>query len=257
MSRLELVGTAVALALGLASASDVQAAREAKREFPHSTRCPVHTPGPSPLDDPLVFTSAHGRARLTFLTCDDASSLSAGTPAGHAVNVSIDDLRVVARSVFDEPTNRLAFPVAGYDANCYFGFPVESVFNPAAALPGSPAMPYFNDFSGSSNTWTLANAVFGRESGDATNRSLILARAVRGTPPNTRPGDLCSVASVLVGGLTPGAEYVIDFSWWVGGTFSAGDPVLDVVVDDDPAPPSGPWITNGRRSRLSARARAR
>jgi hypothetical protein len=165
--------------------------------------------------------------------------------------VSIDDLRVVERTVFNDPANRLAFPVPGYDANCYFATPVATVFNPAAATPGTPAMPFFTDFSGRPTAWTLANARVDRETGDATNKSLILARSVRGG----NPGALCSVASILVGGLTPGKEYVIDFSWFVGGISSEPEAVLDVVVDDNPAPPTGPWRTNAPGVPSGARSR--
>lgn len=223
-------------------------AREGVRDYPHSAHCPVHTPGPSGQDDAFAFTATERKMVLTFVTCDsrsvpDPNELDdSGNPSdkGYRIGVSIDDLVIVEQSVFNKEANRLSFTDAisqfnyNYDEHCYFQDgssepSVQTVFKRHARYKKA-AVPFREDFEGSSAGWRLRNASFDKETGD-TGKSLILARAER----NGQPGQSCSAASVKVRGLVPGSKYVIDFSWWVRMPDSLPTPVPALTFFIEPA----------------------
>ena len=238
-------GGIVALVLPamLAGVATQASAREAGRDFPHGEHCPVHTPGPSADGDPFLFTATKTAALLTFLTCDNRSLTSpTEPPQGFLLDVSIDDLMVVERSVFNNPANRIPFADAvslfGYGSTCYggdTGVAVTSVFDKRRRFKNA-SVPFRENFEGRPHGWLLGNATFGVEGSDQGNQSLILARSSR---PNGAKGNLCSVASVKVDHLVPGREYVLDFSWWVNhfdqDVFSTPVPALTFFIDPVPA----------------------
>jgi hypothetical protein len=237
----------VALLLGLSTVSEGVTGRGGKRDFPQGTKCPVHT-GEAASDDPLVFIARRPEATLTFLTCDDRGPESGAT----GINLSIDDLIVVDRTVFNN--NRLAYPDQVPDSyrvdrstfSCYLDNPpVVDVFRRDAAHAPSRTMPLYERFEGTSRNWALVNASFAVEDKDFVNfnepndtsqsRSLILARSDR----NGSPGSQCSMASVRLSGLARGRAYVVDFSWFASGFSEAGQDILTVALDDESLAPGG------------------
>jgi len=232
MLRFDRVGI-VACVVGIAALGlgPHAAARDATRDYPHSQHCPIHTPGLALDGDPYLFKANRSNVRLTFVTCDGrAANIPNPTEAseypwrGYALDVSIDDLMVVDRAVFNAEKNRVSFSKAaklfGYDPTCYGsgGTLVDTVFDKSKRFKKS-AVPFLEDFEGSARGWLLGNATFAKEQGDS-GQSLILSRSSRTA---TSEGS-CSVASVNVDGLVPGREYVVDFSWWVKGFEVAGFP---------------------------------
>jgi hypothetical protein len=247
----------VVVLLGLSAVSEGVTGRGGKRDFPQGTKCPVHT-GQAASDDPLVFTARRPEATLTFLTCDDRGPEFVGT----GINLSIDDLIVVDRAVFN--ANRLTYPdqvpdsyrVDRSTASCYLDNPpVTSVFQREAARAPSRTMPLYERFEGSSKNWALVNASFAVEDKDFVNfneandtsqsRSLILARSAR----DGSPGSRCSMASVRLSGLARGRQYVVDFSWFASGFSDQGQDILTVAFDDESLTPSAggsPVVTEVR-----------
>lgn len=244
---------AVALLLGVVtpSVSEGQSVlRRGKRDFPTFSKCPVHR-GIVDATDPFVFTAASSSATLTFLTCDDRA-FGGSEPYGSRIDVSIDDLIVVDLETYN--ANRLLYPAevpVDYRVEleagaCYIGTAVTDVFRRNAASPRSPVMPLYERFEGPPRGWTLANACFDLESRDtlfspeSQSRSLILARQLRSTDPDSPcplastedPDNLCSMASVRVNRLVKGRKYVVDFAWFAAGFESEGQDILTLVVDD-------------------------
>jgi hypothetical protein len=202
-------------------------AREGVRDYPHSEHCPVHTPGPALDGDPFTFKATGTKALLTFVTCDnrsltgpDVSGFTTGSmDVGYRLSISIDDLMVIEKTAFNNPANRIPFEDAktlfNYGNTCYTGSTtqaVESVFDKRRTFRKA-VVPFRENFEGDSSGWLLGNASFGVEASDQ-GKSLLLARRER---PAGTPGRSCSVASVKVGGLTAGKDYVVDYSWWVAG----------------------------------------
>jgi hypothetical protein len=240
-----LLGVAV-LAL-CAAVVEARAPRTAKRDYPQTARCPVHTGEAGP-DDPFSFTATGRTVTITFLACDDRSPADPFDPTfgiATALDASIDDLIVVDRDVFNAAENHLAYPdavPASYrlSEGCYQDTPVAWFFDRSKVAPFTEAMPFADDFETTTGRWTLGNATLEKEARDfrddaSGNRSLILARARRSADQR---GDLCSFASVTVGGLVKDRAYVVDFSWWVG-ELNAGmvknQPVLTVWLQDGPS----------------------
>lgn len=245
MSRLGRV-LVVALLLAVSAVSEGVTGRGGKRDFPQGTKCPVHT-GTVGSGDPLVFVAQRSEATLTFLACDDRGPQFVGS----GIDLSIDDLIVVDRTVFNN--NRLGYPgqvpdsyrVDRSTASCYLDNPpVVDVFRREAAFAPSRTMPLYERFEGSSRNWALVNATFAVEDKDFENpnepndtsqsRSLILARSER----NGAPGTQCSMASVWLSGLARGREYVVDFSWFASGFSDAGQDILTVALDDESIAPA-------------------
>ena len=264
LSRMVLVGLLVGL--GLVAVSPGRAsARSGKRDFPQGTKCPVHT-GEVASNDPFVFVPQTPSVILTFVACDERAVPQVGPfgvdYVGAGIDLSIDDLIVVDRAVFN--ANRLVYPQEVPDsyrvdrstASCYLDNPpVTSVFRREAATVRTATMPLYERFDGVPRGWTLANARFALEDLDKANinepndtsqsPSLILARRQR----DGAPGRLCSSASVRVSRMTPGREYVIDFSWYASGFAESGQDILTVSVAEDPRPPVG--VTTRSRSRTA------
>ena len=253
-------GVVIALLIGLPALSEGIVERGGKRDFPQGTKCPVHT-GEVASDDPLVFVPQTPSVILTFVACDERAAPEVddrGNVLGYngaGIDLSIDDLVVVDRTVFN--ANRLAYPDEVPDSyrmdrstqSCYLDNPpVTSVFRREAATARTATMPLYERFDGSPRGWTLVNARFALEDKDSVNPnepndtsqspSLILARRER----ERAPGRLCSTASVRLSRLTRGREYVIDFSWYASGFVESGQDILTVSVHGDPIPSGG--VTN-------------
>lgn len=262
--RTAILGVSVCLAAGSDPAAQA-AARRVKRDFPQGTKCPVHL-GPVAADDPLVFVAPGSAAHLTFVACDERAVPQVDPFSGlvdyqgAGIDLSIDDLIVVDRAVFN--ANRLPYAVPDPGVpdsgvpdsyrvdrsvqSCYLDNPpVVDVFRREAATARTSTMPLYERFDGSPRGWTLANAEFALESLDGPNGnevddtsqspSLILARRLR----DGSSGRLCSSATVRLSRMTPGREYVIDFSWFASGFVEAGQDILTVSIDRDPASPGG------------------
>ena len=234
MLRLGRAGlvAAVMVFVGLGVAATV-GARDATRDFPTNTYCPVLNYGPGIDQSPFLFTATKSAELLSFVTCDSRNI--DGEP--YSLDVFIDNLMIVDAKVFNNSDNRMPFTDAitafGYGDQCYLVngvvVPPDSVFERTRRYKKG-AIAFFENFEGSSANWYLGNASFGSdpESGEA-NRYLILSRSNRG-------GSQCSVASVKVNGLAVGRQYVIDFSWRVGmGEVSTAPvPAVSFFIDEPP-----------------------
>lgn len=204
-------------------------ARDTKRDFPKFAKCPVHSDALLPAGagvNSLVFKASTPTADLTFLSCDDRAF------ASESINLSIDDLVVIEKALFN--ANRLAYPDQVPDSYkiakttiaddlpvCYQGDQVATVLNRSVLDRARKSfVPLFEDFEGDCRDWTLINASLGNDPKDGdlfdpptASRSLILARSDR----NAARGTSCSSASIKLRNLVRGREYVVDFSWFATG----------------------------------------
>jgi hypothetical protein len=238
----------VALLLCLPAMSDGAAGRDGKRDFPNFAKCPVHT-GSAGQGDKLVFTAQYPSATLTFLACDYRGPDSEFSP----LDLWIDDLMVVDRAYFNAHQVAFAEKQAeyGFQADCYQGTPVDTVFDRRFTLPRTRTMPLVERFENGRRGWNLVNAQvkIATKGAAPLSGALILAdSALAGLPGSQR-----SMASVRLTNLTRGREYVVDFSWFAAG-FDQDQDILTVALDDG-SPGSGAVTTQSLLLPVQAAAR--
>ena len=255
----------VALVASLLAALPVVQAlgRSNPRDFPDSTFCafnlgfqvdPVSgaiTPTTRP--SRLPFTAEKAKALITLVACD--RGLTGDHPDG--LKIAVRNFAVVRQDIYDThqrinplptPDERQFSCNISQDISVPFANTVGSVFDPGVApavTTNSKVVPFFDDFgnlTASSRNWRLDGASL--EALDSINdpfdpdvvsgNGLVLAR---GSFDNTN--DSCSSASVLVGQLKAGTNYVVDFRWSVTGIISNSErqpPEVDMLtfVDTNP-----------------------
>jgi hypothetical protein len=200
------------------------------RDFPISY-CPVHSgksvvvtddvPGvdvdsPVRLRDELKFTASGTRVVVTVSTC------SAGAVLQPAAEIGLDSFAVIRASAYlahqvdrTDPLlpDRWGVPEFTVD-DCYKAHTGESDFSRTAGTlydptlkpacgPSNPDCPFgddFEDVAGSESRWSLKGAVIADYFGQTKELQF-------------PPSEACAQATITVGNLTRGADYVLDFDW--------------------------------------------
>ena len=229
------LGGLALLLLGLWGREAEAARSNGERIFPHSTWCPYYF-GKAPSGLPaqaspsgvVTFTAQATTQTLTFQSCDaDFDPAHTSSPW----DVRLTDLVVVRRDVWQAHIVGVASYPPYIDGNCYFSQPPDvpkGRFDRTASY--TPAeLPFRDTFAPASTRWSYRHATVQASCSGAA--CLVLAQAARAASGL----GLCSSASVTIGGLTVGQDYVVDFDWYVNsGLEIEGTSTLTVLVHDAP-----------------------
>jgi hypothetical protein len=187
------------------------------------------TPPPQPPDDSSVrfrdelrFIAQAPVAAVRIEACDRSSALgsAASSSNGDALRVGIDDFAIVQKDFWQQHHVPRAAPIDPSD--CYNdgggqSKSVGSVFDRSSAQSSSCEMPFADSFdlAATQGRWVLDGAEF-------KNGRLLIADALDDLGDDNGRFQ-CSSATVRVGNLVPGRDYIIDFSWSVSGPGFDGD----------------------------------
>jgi hypothetical protein len=230
----------LALALAALASQPAQAARRTPKRVPPTQAptagwCPLYRglSGGQPLQastgGQLLFTAAATTQRVTVLSCD--RGFDATFPA-LASDLILTDVTVA----------RLPAWLAGVDQNyppyqhasCDLDVNFPGRFNRLASAPDMPFRDLF--FPAPSASWLLQGAEAATGSActagfPASQGCLVMARASRAGATDGR----CTSATLTVGGLVVGQDYVVDLDWYASAPPAGGFQAMDVYLMDAPA----------------------